>query len=496
VITSTPLYREGSTTCLTHHLHQTSQAHHSVSETHHQTGIQAGATTGIPRSTATGEQTQVHSQALGLHHGTQTQPLGQVSAQTSITGTPHSTVSTTGTTQTQVGTTSRQIAGTTTQVHSQAHGLQHGTGTLHSTDSTTGTTQTQVGTTAGTKLQTGTQKATSNQLHSTVSHHSQAHSTQTLTAGSIQTSITDSKAHKQPNPSTPNRSHSKQPKGCFFHAVIDPDLPSIMQLRFLGTGTSAGIPVIACSCQTCTSTDQRDKRTRTSATVEFTDPTGVQRVILIDTSPDLREQALREDINRVDAILFTHNHVDHTFGLDEVRRFNEVMKEPINIYANQHTMDALSRVYQHIFEPHKNIQKSFIASLVPNVIEPNSTFELFGLSVTPITLNHGKLPILGFIFENPNIESDFLPLAYCTDVSDIPDKTLEQLAPTKTLVLDALRHKPHPTHFTVEQAVGAASQINPSRTYLVHMTHDLMHTQTNADLPNGVALSYDGLIIS
>ena len=269
-----------------------------------------------------------------------------------------------------------------------------------------------------------------------------------------------------------------------------------MQLRFLGTGTSAGIPVIACDCETCTSTDPRDTRTRTSATIEFTDSTGQDRVILIDTSPDLRQQVLRENISRIDAILYTHNHVDHTFGLDEVRRFNEVMNQPINIYANQHTMTALTRVYQHIFEPHKNIQKSFIAKLIPNIIEPNQSFELFGLNITPITLNHGKLPILGFIFNMPNSNSDLLPLAYCTDVSNIPDPTLKKLQAANTLILDALRHRPHPTHFTLAQALEASSKINPSRTFLVHMTHDLMHAPTNADLPTSVSLAYDGLILS
>ncbi len=268
-----------------------------------------------------------------------------------------------------------------------------------------------------------------------------------------------------------------------------------MKLRFLGTGTSAGMPVFACDCASSTSTDPRDTRTRTSATIEFTDPDGIDRVILIDTSPDLREQVLRESITRVDAILFTHNHVDHTFGLDEVRRFNEVMKQPINIYANQHTMDALTRVYQHILEPHKNVQKSFIAQLIPNIIEPYSSFTLFGLKITPITLHHGKLPILGFIFESSHHDSDLLPLSYCTDVSEIPDRTFEYLEPTQTLVLDALRHRPHPTHFTIKQAISAAQQINASRTYLVHMTHDLAHIETNEALPNGISLAYDGLIL-
>ena len=269
-----------------------------------------------------------------------------------------------------------------------------------------------------------------------------------------------------------------------------------MKLRFLGTGTSAGIPIIACDCPTCTSTDPRDTRTRTSATIEFTDPQGIERVILIDTSPDLRQQVLREKITRIDAILYTHNHVDHTFGLDEVRRFNEIMGHPINIYANEHTMNALTRVYQHIFEPHKNVQKSFIAKLIPNIIEPYRPFTLFGLTITPVTLNHGKLPILGFRFDMPQSDnSPLLPLAYCTDVSHIPDQTYKALEQTKTLVLDALRHRPHPTHFTIDQAIEAANKINPSRTYLVHMTHDLLHSTTDTALPTNINLAFDRLTL-
>ncbi|MFK7760289.1 MAG: MBL fold metallo-hydrolase [Phycisphaerales bacterium] len=274
-----------------------------------------------------------------------------------------------------------------------------------------------------------------------------------------------------------------------------------MRIRFLGTGTSAGVPVIACDCAVCTSSDPRDTRTRTSATIEFVDSTGQERVILIDASPDLREQVLREGIRRVDAILITHNHVDHVWGLDEIRRFNEVMKQPIEVWADAHTHGSLRRVYQHIFESEKNIQKSFIADLIPRELEPGVTIELFGMRITPMTLMHGKQPILGFRFESDDLEDStgLLPLCYCTDVVEIPDASRAYLegAPggVETLVLDALRDRPHPTHFTVEQAVHEAELVGASRTYFVHMTHDLGHTQTTRALPEGVELAYDGLVL-
>jgi len=277
-----------------------------------------------------------------------------------------------------------------------------------------------------------------------------------------------------------------------------------MRIRFLGTGTSAGVPVIACDCVVCTSTDPRDTRTRTSAVLEFVDASGRERVVLIDASPDFREQVLREGIGRIDAILFTHNHVDHVWGLDEVRRFNEVQGEAIDVWADEHTHGSLRRVYQHIFEPEKNIQKSFIARLTPRVLRAGEAIELFGLRVTPMTLMHGVQRILGFRFEA--VEKDglkdsggLLPLAYCTDVVEIPDSSRVYLegAPggVKTLVLDALRHRPHATHFTVEQACVEAGRIGASRTYFVHMTHDLGHGVTNRELPDGMELAYDGLVL-
>jgi len=270
-----------------------------------------------------------------------------------------------------------------------------------------------------------------------------------------------------------------------------------MRLRFLGTGTSAGVPLIGCHCPICTSTDPRDNRTRTSSTIEFTDADGQRRVILIDASPDLRLQALREKMDRVDAILITHNHVDHVFGLDEVRRFNDLMDQPIEVWADEHTLASLDRVYQHIFRPHTNVQKSFIAKLTPRLLTPLEPIELFGLTITPIPLMHGKLEILGFRFDAPDLDPDghLLPLAYCTDVSLVPEPSYEQIKGLQTLVLDTLRHRPHPTHMTIEQSLAVVERAGPSRTYFVHMTHDLAHAATNADLPPRVALAHDGLIL-
>jgi len=271
-----------------------------------------------------------------------------------------------------------------------------------------------------------------------------------------------------------------------------------MRIRFLGTGTSAGIPIIACDCSVCTSTDPRDNRTRTSAVIEFVDATGQERVILIDASPDFRQQVLREKIKRIDAILITHNHVDHVWGLDEVRRFNEIQGEAIEVWADEHTHASLRRVYQHIFEKEKNIQKSFIADLTPQKLRAGETIELFGMRITPMTLMHGKQAILGFRFESPDLDPQraLLPLAYCTDVVEVPDESRRHLEGVQTLVLDALRHRPHATHFTVEQALAEAERIGASRTYFVHMTHDLGHAETCKNLPAGVTLAFDGLTVS
>lgn len=289
-----------------------------------------------------------------------------------------------------------------------------------------------------------------------------------------------------------------------------------MRLTLLGTGTSAGVPAIACACRVCTSSDPRDRRLRTGAAVEWIDPTGHPRCVLIDTTPDLRQQALQHGLARCDAVLFTHNHVDHTFGLDEVRRFNAVQRAPIDVYGEARTLDHLRRVFTHIFESRNNVNDSFVATLITHTIEPDTPIDIHGARFTPIRLLHGRLPIVGYRIEDigwrmadggcedaeavsthpthdiPRPQSPF-PLAYCTDVSAIPPESWRRLTGLRTLVLDALRPRKHPTHFTIDEAVNAAANIGADRTWFVHMAHEVMHAEVDPTLPEGMGLAWDGL---
>ncbi len=269
-----------------------------------------------------------------------------------------------------------------------------------------------------------------------------------------------------------------------------------MRFVFLGTGTSAGIPAIGCACEVCTSTDPRDTRLRTSAAVQWTDPAGRPRTVLLDTSPDLRQQALRAGLTACDAILYTHNHVDHTFGLDEVRRFNAVMNRAIDLYAEEHTLAHLRRVYTHIFERDLNVNDSYVATLIAHRLDPARPLDLWGMRFTPIRLLHGRLPVLGFRIEPlSSASAPPFPLAYCTDVSGVPPESWSHFKGLRTLVLDALRHRKHPTHLTLADAVGIAHHVAAPNTWFVHMSHDLGHAQTDADLPAGMRLAYDGLVL-
>jgi phosphoribosyl 1,2-cyclic phosphate phosphodiesterase len=194
--------------------------------------------------------------------------------------------------------------------------------------------------------------------------------------------------------------------------------------------------------------------------------------------------------------------VDHIFGLDEVRRFNMLMKAPIDVYAEEHTMHALKRVYRHIFERHRNVNDSFVATLIPHEIGAERPLDLFGVRFTPVRLLHGRLPLLGYRLEALDGDGRIaaeqpspFPLAWCTDVSAIPPESWPRLEGLRTLVLDMLRYRKHPTHLTVDEAVKTAADVAADRTWFVHMTHDIRHADLDPRLPDGMALAHDGLIL-
>jgi len=263
-----------------------------------------------------------------------------------------------------------------------------------------------------------------------------------------------------------------------------------LTLTLLGTGTSAGVPLIGCACEVCTSTDPRDRRDRPGAMVRYTDPRQsddeITRTYLVDTTPDLRHQMLRHRVMRIDGVVYTHNHADHVFGIDDLRRFNAVQNRAIDIYAERNVLDYLHRMFGYIFEPHKNVQQSFIAQLIPNEIAAGQTFELSGRAWRPIRLMHGKLPICGYRIGGA---------AYCTDVSSIPPESYGELDDLDVLIIDALRYRHHPTHMTVNQALAVIEQLKPRRAYLTHIAHDILHADLEAKLPEHVFLAYDGLTI-
>jgi len=254
-----------------------------------------------------------------------------------------------------------------------------------------------------------------------------------------------------------------------------------LKVTLLGTGTSHGVPMIGCACAVCTSTDPRDRRTRPSILMERADDRA-RTTILVDTSTDLRSQALAHGVTRVDAILFTHSHADHIFGLDEVRRFNAVQGAPIPCFGDERTLADLRRIFAYIFAPASE------GGGVPRItlFRIGGPFLLGGFEITPVPLMHGHRPVLGFRVGS---------FAYLTDCSRIPDESWPLLVGVRTLVVDALRDRPHPTHFSVDQSLEVVARLAPGRAYFTHICHDLSHAATCARLPPGVELAYDGLVL-
>jgi phosphoribosyl 1,2-cyclic phosphate phosphodiesterase len=247
-------------------------------------------------------------------------------------------------------------------------------------------------------------------------------------------------------------------------------------LTVLGSGTSMGVPTIGCDCRVCTSADPHDRRSRPSILLQY-----AGRSVLIDTTPDFREQALREKIRHLDAVLYTHAHADHILGLDDLRPLSYHRPNgKIPLYANAHTADMIRRVFHYIFA--SEYKYGGLAQVEMHPIA--GPVELFGASFQPVEVLHGDARIYAFRFGTA---------AYVTDFSEIPDASKAQLCGLDLLFLDALRHRPHPTHSTVENSLRMVEELKPQRAFFTHICHDLHHEDTNATLPPHVRLAYDGM---
>jgi phosphoribosyl 1,2-cyclic phosphate phosphodiesterase len=247
-------------------------------------------------------------------------------------------------------------------------------------------------------------------------------------------------------------------------------------LTVLGSGTSVGVPTIGCDCAVCRSPDPRDRRTRPSVVISYND-----HHVLIDTTPDFREQALRENIKQLDAVLYTHTHADHILGIDDLRPLSyKHAPGKLPLYAAPRACEFLRNMFRYIFDA------TYTFGGLPQVeLHPiDGPVELFGARFEPLTVIHGDTPILGFRFGSA---------AYLTDHSAVPTETLDRLRGLDILFLDALRYKPHPTHSTIERSLKIVEEVKPKRAFFTHICHDLIHEATDAALPPGVSLAFDGM---
>ena len=252
-----------------------------------------------------------------------------------------------------------------------------------------------------------------------------------------------------------------------------------MKLTFLGTGTSTGVPSIGCDCDTCVSDDPRDKRLRVSILIEH-----AGRSILVDTSIDFRQQALRANIRHLDAVLITHCHVDHVFGLDDIRPLN-FRYGAMGVYANEIAWTDLRRIFQYIFKP--THFGGGLPQLIPHTVVPNAPFMIGSeIEITPLEVTHGRLPVIAYRF------NDF---AYATDLKTIPPASMDRLRGLDVLVLDCVRFKPHSTHLCLDEALAYIEDLRPKRAYLTHLNHDVLHARDSHMLPENVWFAHDELVV-
>lgn len=260
------------------------------------------------------------------------------------------------------------------------------------------------------------------------------------------------------------------------------------EVTFLGTGTSVGVPALGCDCEVCQSDNPRNNRTRCAITIDLPRDDGDSvRRILIDTPPDLRMQLLREKVPLIHAVVFTHEHADHIFGLDDLRLFPFRLGAPVPLYCEPKVESRIRQSYDYAFDDRPTTHPGARPQLEIRSIDPDQSFRVLDVDVMPIPLKHGpNFDVLGFRI------GDF---AYCTDTNEIPSDSIERLKGIRTFVVGALRFKPHPTHFNLDEAVEVAGQIGAERTLLTHIGHDLDHDVVTQALPEGIDLAYDGLKI-
>lgn len=255
-----------------------------------------------------------------------------------------------------------------------------------------------------------------------------------------------------------------------------------MKLIFLGTGTSIGVPAIGCDCPVCVSADPFNKRRRASLYVEAA---GLH--IIIDTPPDFREQVLAFKVKRLDAVLYTHAHVDHILGFDDIRRFNQVQKETIPVYGSAATLADISRIFPYIHQPEKPGLSYPRVRL--NVVE--EPFKIGRLLIIPVPVRHAGIPTYGY-----RLEAEGRAIAYIPDCQELDEQAVAQLQKLDLIILDTLRRRPHPTHFNISESVAVLQKLRAAQSYLTHICHEIDHRQTNAELPAGIRLAHDELTVN